>query len=427
MEKQYIGARYVPIIDGEWNANKKYDALTIVTYFNNSYTSKKPVPIGVLPTDENYWALTGNYNAQVEEYRQETENVKTELDNVGKRVEFFERKNIRIIGDSYGTTNGSGEMEIIPYPAYLKNYLRLDDEHYKTAHQNGAGFGNGRFLTLLNSFDDDDTVTDLYVFGGWNDVDSRYTIDVVHANMEAFSVQARLKFPNAKLHLGMLAYAYSISQENLYSLTELDRYTYGQCSRHGFDVYEATTGVCVSQSAGRWVNTTTVQGMSHPSTEGSIYIAIALCNLINGGNVAIDYTTTSSDVTPTEPFTTVNHAKIASINNGSIVSKWFVDNEIIILCENGVGATINGVFGQEPTELGSYGTIGSEGLGEGSTFFGVMRYKTVESTSGWLQTYVKITYRGKKLLINALGDTVLNLTEAYIRTLGTCTHSPLRA
>lgn len=77
MNRQYIGARYVPKFaePTEWVQGMAYEALTIVTYNFASYTSKIPVPPTVgNPADNNkYWALTGNYNAQVEEYRQEVE------------------------------------------------------------------------------------------------------------------------------------------------------------------------------------------------------------------------------------------------------------------------------------------------------------------------------------------------------------------
>lgn len=68
MLRQYIGARYVPIVDGVWDSEKVYEPLTIVNYpdeFGASYTSKKFVPAGIAPTDNNYWALTGAYNAQI--------------------------------------------------------------------------------------------------------------------------------------------------------------------------------------------------------------------------------------------------------------------------------------------------------------------------------------------------------------------------
>lgn len=72
--RPYVGARYVPKFfdDGngstEWAGDTvSYEPLTIVTYLNNSYTSKKPVPVGVDISNTDYWALTGNYNAAINE------------------------------------------------------------------------------------------------------------------------------------------------------------------------------------------------------------------------------------------------------------------------------------------------------------------------------------------------------------------------
>lgn len=75
--RQYIGARYVPIFGrkGEdsiqWDNTGTYEPLTVVLYQGNSYTSRQFVPVGIDITNEDYWAETGNYNAQVEQYRQE--------------------------------------------------------------------------------------------------------------------------------------------------------------------------------------------------------------------------------------------------------------------------------------------------------------------------------------------------------------------
>ena len=74
--RNYVGARYVPKFADpiEWQANTSYEAMVIVTYNNASYTSKVPVPptVGNPAENSTYWALTGNYNAQVEEYRKAT-------------------------------------------------------------------------------------------------------------------------------------------------------------------------------------------------------------------------------------------------------------------------------------------------------------------------------------------------------------------
>lgn len=56
----------------DWDETKTYEPLTIVYHQGNSYTSRQSVPAGVDITDTTYWALTGNYNAQIEQYRKET-------------------------------------------------------------------------------------------------------------------------------------------------------------------------------------------------------------------------------------------------------------------------------------------------------------------------------------------------------------------
>lgn len=71
---QYIGSRYVPLLADpvEWSSAKAYEPLTIVTHEGNSYTSRQYVPVGIDIANETFWALTGNYNAQIELYRRET-------------------------------------------------------------------------------------------------------------------------------------------------------------------------------------------------------------------------------------------------------------------------------------------------------------------------------------------------------------------
>lgn len=111
MDRQYIGARYVPLFANpvEWNANTAYEALTIVTYMGASYTSMIPVPAGTPPTNTEYWVNTGNYNAQIEQYRQEVVQYHQEFtgleSNFNTEVsanDYTQGKTIVIFGDSYG-------------------------------------------------------------------------------------------------------------------------------------------------------------------------------------------------------------------------------------------------------------------------------------------------------------------------------------
>ena len=84
--RQYIGARYVPIFGRkgeesiEWDNSAPYEPLTIVLYQGNSYTSRQYVPVGVEITNQEFWAITGNYNAQVEQYRIEVSRYKSIVD-----------------------------------------------------------------------------------------------------------------------------------------------------------------------------------------------------------------------------------------------------------------------------------------------------------------------------------------------------------
>ena len=94
MVRQYVGARYVPKFADPtaWASGTSYEAMTIVTYNNSSYTSKIPVPamVGNPADNPDYWALTGNYNAQVEQYRQEVSEINdkiTELTEIANNLQ----------------------------------------------------------------------------------------------------------------------------------------------------------------------------------------------------------------------------------------------------------------------------------------------------------------------------------------------------
>ena len=73
--REFVGARYVPIIAGEWDSTKTYEPLMVVTYQGASYTSRQYVPAGIEITDEKFWVLSANYNAQVEAYRKEVRDI----------------------------------------------------------------------------------------------------------------------------------------------------------------------------------------------------------------------------------------------------------------------------------------------------------------------------------------------------------------
>lgn len=92
---QYIGARYVPKFylnsDGtpEWRSGVAFEPLTIVTYNNNSYTSRKPVPaeIGEPSVNPEYWAQTGVYNAQIGQLQNDVSALQADVEDLQEDVE----------------------------------------------------------------------------------------------------------------------------------------------------------------------------------------------------------------------------------------------------------------------------------------------------------------------------------------------------
>lgn len=138
----YVGMRYVPVFDGEYDTTKTYEPLTIVSINGNSYTSKTYVPVNTAPPNDDYWALTGNYNAQIEAYRKQVEQLQNAYNNMSNTLETLELlkplqiqgRIVAFFGDSltYGITRGGSinERADKPYPtifgeitgATIRNY-----------------------------------------------------------------------------------------------------------------------------------------------------------------------------------------------------------------------------------------------------------------------------------------------------------------
>lgn len=191
--RQYVGARYVPKFADplEWQSGTSYEALTVVTYNNNSYTSKIPVPatVGNPANNTNYWALTGNFNSQVETYRRTTEEVENNL-------LFTNYPEVKVITDSYGDSN-AGRGELL---ANIRDYANISADRYETAHLYGVGFSyavqNTTFTTLLSQLTASSNYGVLLVIGGINDCYRNIAASTVTSAVINFITTARAKFPN---------------------------------------------------------------------------------------------------------------------------------------------------------------------------------------------------------------------------------------
>lgn len=204
--RQYVGARYVPKFADpiQWDITRAYEALEIVTNLGTSYTSKKPVPVGVAISNTEYWVATGNYNAQVEQYREETE-------DIAKRVSLLDDDHYIIVGDSYSINRESQQG----WSTYLINYLGLTEyngSNVDTANCWRACIGSRGFIGLPSegswlsyiqanypSGYDKNKVTKIIIGGGGND--RSYTKAQIATAINTFAEYVALNFPNAKVYL----------------------------------------------------------------------------------------------------------------------------------------------------------------------------------------------------------------------------------
>ena len=238
--REYVGARYVPLFADpiEWNDKRTYEPLTIVEHEGNSYTSRQFVPLGIDISNDDFWALTGNYNAQVEQYRQEvlafdgriTKNtndiaknandiaaVKTVADNLGSHVgtEFI------VIGDSWSDTDPS-TTTYIKWPVTFQKYTRMNIHNYA---RNGASVvgstpdpgKSGNFLGQVNKAIDDTSfdhskVELIVIMGGVNDYRSGRTFSDVAEAWSGHIASLTAAFPKARI-VSFLNYQIFLSRD----------------------------------------------------------------------------------------------------------------------------------------------------------------------------------------------------------------------
>lgn len=270
INKQYVGARYVPKVMGEWNKALQYEALSIVTHLGNSFTSKVPVPPNIDISNETYWVNTGNYNAQVEAYRQETAQLENRLNN-----EIVDRKNdskdnILWIGDSYSQN----------YNHKLPNGVRdmLNAKNWYEYSKGGAGFagawGGASFNDLIEqaknemSASQKEMIKYVYIVGGAND--SSFSWTELKPKVISTVKNARSSFPNAQVCFIFASCAYTTYQDLFTKTKNMSNDNYVPCI---FAMpYYYLGGVCY--------NTDNL----HYTEEATNYIISVISNLLSGSS-----------------------------------------------------------------------------------------------------------------------------------------------
>lgn len=235
INRQYVGARYVPKIMGEWNKALQYEALSVVTYMGNSFTSKVPVPANSIEINNtDYWVNTGNYNEQVTEYENNVRLYKTETDNAiaklntglnntntllndyknttNNALDLLNSHDAIIISDSYGVTSVVGKKNWV---TALKSAIvdKYNSTVYTSTHGSRGFVPNNivpeSFLDSLKEFDSlsniqKNKIKYIIVCGGAND--GKLPTDNIISNMEIFMNYVKANYPNATCYVGMIAY-----------------------------------------------------------------------------------------------------------------------------------------------------------------------------------------------------------------------------
>lgn len=65
MSNRYVGHRYIPLFDGEWDKSKTYESLTFVHYQSKTYVSRQFVPTQIDIENNEFWAFFMEYTPEV--------------------------------------------------------------------------------------------------------------------------------------------------------------------------------------------------------------------------------------------------------------------------------------------------------------------------------------------------------------------------
>lgn len=199
------------------------------------------------------------------------------------------RRRIIAIGDSYGADNGSYWTGWVNC---LKNIDKYDEVY--GAGVGGAGFVNktegSNFLDILKSVNTEvanNSITDIIVMGGYNDAAVSADRNAIYNAMKEFVSYANNKYPNAKLHLGFIAFNRFDSATQMRLDTYMGIYQqYGILA--GFTFYRNLYFVLKKTSFVFNVSGNPNSGF-HPNTDGNNEVALQALNCIRNGECHVHY------------------------------------------------------------------------------------------------------------------------------------------
>lgn len=144
------------------------------------------------------------YNIKDEQARTNISNINDDIVEINNKIN--KNKKYVFMGDSYGD-GYSPDGDVTSWINLLIQKLNLQPTDYISTHQGGYGFAYSsanNFINLLNNLSNDNNLTDMYVCGGYNDLNASEN-DIL-LGIQNFNTLFKQKFPNAKLHIGFIGW-----------------------------------------------------------------------------------------------------------------------------------------------------------------------------------------------------------------------------
>lgn len=310
---------------GQWDITKQYPAWTIVNDNNIGYVSIKPVPVGVVLANTDYWAEVIDYSAQIAGMQNrivalentvgdassglvhDVDVCEADIDSLEMQVDLSAKKFL-FVGDSFATPATGWVWRVTQY-LNITNFVNLA--------VNGASFHDGSFLDQITNYGGTrNDVTDIIVGGGLNDSIYEYGDDATALTtaLSDFLTYAQANYPNAKVWLAFMGNALddsSVLSGRTFVKRRWAKYYYNLARG-----YAKITGCDVSLSTN--VNNYGADRL-HPSNYGADNIAQCIVNAILGLQGDIVYPSYSAGVT-----------KAAAFNNAStdITVQYEINNDL---------------------------------------------------------------------------------------------------
>lgn len=259
--------------DGAWDITKQYQAWTIVNVNSTTgYISVQPVPAGIDYTNTDYWRLIVDYTITLADLQ----NRVVDLENRVDTLEEDPQKYV-FVGDSYGETYGS----VVGWVDQIITKLGLTASDYQKYAVSGTGFAaaNEAWYNAIGNMTADDTVTEVVIVGGSNDVPyvgSAYAADYLNDAIVKTIGMARAKFPKARISVGFCCHAVTATSD-----PEIINI------RKGRNVYEqsaAAVGCAIIKDISPIIyDHSLMYNTSHPNTDGCDKISDAIISHLKGG------------------------------------------------------------------------------------------------------------------------------------------------